>query len=104
MFSILEAIEYDFKLSLIFYKLPENINRKILLLVNLNQILEHVVKSQLMEKQDFVLRKDDNSRYDKAKNCNIVKQQKEENKLKYYLNYTSFPDLFLMKNCFQPPK
>lgn len=93
------ALGYDFQSDLTFYKVPRNINGKMSLQMYINQILELVVKSQLMEKQDFVLEEDGDNEYGKAKNCNIVRQQKEENNLKYFFNYASFLDLSPIKNC-----
>ncbi len=60
--------------------------------VYINQILEPVIKPWLLEKQDFVLEKDIDSRHSKAKNCNIVRKWKEENNLEYFLNFASSSD------------
>lgn len=57
-----------------------------------------------MEKQDFVLEEDSDSRHSKVKNRNIMRQWKEENNLEYYFNYVSFPNLSLIENCQQPSK
>lgn len=43
-----------------------------LLQVYINQILEPIVKSWLLKKQDFVLEKDGDNRYSKIKNRNII--------------------------------
>lgn len=51
--------------------MPENINDKMLLEIYKNQILELVVKPWLIEDHDFVLEENGDSRYNKAKFCNI---------------------------------
>ncbi len=40
----------------------------------INQILEPMVKTWLLEKQDLVLEKYGDSKNGKAKNCNIMRQ------------------------------
>lgn len=52
-----------------------------------------------MEKQDFILKEDNNIEHDKTKNRNIVRQWKEENNLEYFFNYVSSLDLFFIGNC-----
>lgn len=66
------AIGYNFKSNIIFYNILGNINNKILFKIYKNQILEPVVKFCLTKSQDFILEKDDNSKHEKAKTCNIV--------------------------------
>lgn len=68
------AMRYDFKLNLIFYKVPKNTNRKMSLQVYINQFLKFVIKPWLLEKQDFVLEENGDNRYSKANNCNIIRQ------------------------------
>lgn len=60
-------VGYNFKSDIIFYKVPGNINRKMLLQVYINQILEPVIKPELFRKKNFILEEDDDSRYGKAK-------------------------------------
>lgn len=67
-------MRYDFKLYLIFYKMLKNTNQKISLQVYINQILEFMIKLQLIKKQDFKLKENDNNWYSKIKNCNIIRQ------------------------------
>lgn len=61
-------MSYSFKLEFIFYNVLENTNRKILLNVYRNKILELIVKSWVLEFQNFVLKKDGNNRHKKAHN------------------------------------
>lgn len=46
--------------------------KKILFQVYINQILEYSVKSWLFKKQDYVWRENNNRKYGKVKNCNII--------------------------------
>ncbi len=72
--------------------------------IYVNQILEPVVKPWILQGHDFALGEDGDSRYCKAKNNNIVRKWKVENKLEYFFNCASSPDLSLIENCWQPPK
>lgn len=66
--------------------------------------MEPVVKPWLVAGHDFVLEEDGDSGYGKAKTRNIVRLWKEENKLQYFFNCASSPDLSPIENCWQPPK
>ena len=41
---------------------------------------------------------------DKTKNCNIMRQLKNENGLEYFFNYALSLDLFLIENYLEFPK
>lgn len=70
-----------------------------------DQILELVVKPQLLKGQDFVLKKDGNSGYGKDHNRNIIQVvQKRKNNLKYIFNFASFLDFSPIENCWLLPK
>ena len=84
--------------------MPGNSNGKISLKVYRDQILEPIVKPWLEEGQRFVLEEDGDSEHGKAMNKNIIRRWKEENRLNYYFNYASSPDLSPIENCWQPPK
>ena len=66
--------------------------------------LEPVVKPWIVQGHDFALKKGGDSGHGKAKNNNIVQKWRAENKLKYFFNCASLPDLSPIKNCWQPPK
>ena len=72
--------------------------------VYINHILEPVVKPWIVQGHDFALEEDGDSWDGKAKNNNIVREWKEENKLEYFSNCASSPDLSPIENCWQPPK
>ena len=67
-------------------KCQGNTNGKMPLQVYIDQIFGPVVKQWLLEKQDFVLEEDGGNGHGKAKNCNIVRQWKEDNDLEYFFN------------------
>ena len=72
--------------------------------VYISQILELLIKPWLLKKQDFVIDEDGDSRYCKAKTCNIVRKWKGENNLEYFFNFVFSFNLSLIENCWQPPK
>lgn len=71
-FHYLAAISYGFKLDLIIYNVPGNINGKMPLKVYRDQILEPVIKPWLLKSQDFILIEDCNSKNRKVYNRNII--------------------------------
>lgn len=66
------VVKCNFTPDIIFYNVLSDTNGKILLQIYIDQILNLVVKSWLLEKQDFALKKDDNSKHGKTQNCNII--------------------------------
>lgn len=69
-----------------------------LLEVYIYQILELMIKLWLKKKQNFMLKEDSNSGYNKAKNYNIIRQQKKKKNLEYYFNCISSPNLSSINN------
>lgn len=47
----------------------------------INQSLELVINLYLIENQDFILEENSDNKYDKAKNCSIMRWWKEKNNL-----------------------
>lgn len=93
-------VSYNFKLVLIFYNVPGNNNGEMQLKVYKNQILEPMVESWLLKIWDFLLKENDNSRYGKTYNENIVQEvQKRKKHFKYVFIYTLFLDLSSIENC-----
>ena len=66
-------------------------------------ILEPIVKPWIAAGQRFILEEDGNNRHGPGKK-NIVRTWKEQNKLEYYFNCATSPDLAPIENCWQAPK
>ncbi len=94
------AVEHDFKSNIYFYDVSENTNEKLTLKIYLKQILKFIVKLWIDSHSRFVLEKDDDSEHETGKS-NIVRTWKKENKLKYYFNYSSSPDMSPIENMWQ---
>lgn len=58
-----------------------------------------MIKPRILQSYNFTLKKDKDSRYNKAKNNNIIQKSKEQNQLKYFFNYIFSFDLFFIENC-----
>lgn len=97
------AVGFEFKSPLTFYKIPSNNNGKMTQKAYIEQILKPVILLWIERGDDFVLEEDGDSGHGLGKS-NIVRTWKEENKLEYYFNCHSSPDLALIENCWQPPK
>ncbi|XTI92257.1 hypothetical protein V2W45_1317896 [Cenococcum geophilum] len=72
-------------------------------LVGYVNILNAIVLPWLKNKEDFVLKEDNNGAHGTGKK-NIVRTWKEEHNLKYFFNCHNSPDLSPIENCWQPPK
>ncbi len=97
------AIGYNFKSDIYFYDVPTNTNGKMSQRVYIDQILEPVVKPWLEAREDFVLEEDGDSGHGTSQS-NIVRTWKKTNKLEYFFNCASSPDLAPIENCWQTPK
>ena len=97
------AVGYNFKSPIYFYDVPGNTNGKMSLKVYQKQILEPIVKPWLECGQRFVLEEDGDSGHGTGKS-NIVRTWKQQNRLQYYFNCHSSPDLSPIENCWQAPK
>lgn len=63
---------HNFRLDIILYNIPNNINGKILFQLYINQIMKPVIKLMLFKKKNFILKEDNNSKQSKAENNNII--------------------------------
>lgn len=83
--------------TLFFDDIPGNTNGKMSLKVYRDQTLEHVVRPWLLEVQDFVLEKDDDT-------SASASMKRKDNNLEYFFNCASSPDPSPIENCSLPPK
>lgn len=97
------AVGYNFKSDIYFYEVPSNTNGKMTHDVYITSILDPIVKPWLDEKDNFVLKEDDDSGHGTGKR-NKVKTWKEKHGLKIYFNCPQSPDLSVIENCWQPAK
>ena len=86
-----------------FYDTSDNINEKMSQSIYIDQILKSIIKPWLKTKQDFVLKKNDDSDHD-PKKFNIVYIWKAQDKLKSYFNCAFSSDLSSIENCWQSSK
>jgi hypothetical protein len=98
-------VSYNFKSDLTFHT-TNNKNRKMSLSVYCDQTLKLIVKPWLKREDDFVLEEDNNSGHSggTSKRGDIVQSWKKEHNLKHYFNFSCFPDLAPIENCWQLPK
>ena len=97
------AVGWNFKSDIIFYTISTNTNGKMSMREYIDQILEPVVKSWILQGDDFVLEEDNDSGHSTGKKS-IACSWKKTNNLESYFNYASSPDLAPIENCWSPPK
>lgn len=71
--------------------------------VYIDSILEPVVKPWIVESHNFLLEEDGDSDHCISKK-NLVREWKEEYKLKSYFNFFQSTNLAVMENCWAIPK
>ena len=86
-----------------FYEVASNTNGKLSLEAYLEQILKSIVKPWIDSHPRFVLEEDGDTGHGTGPR-NIVRIWKKENKLEYYFNCASSPDLSPTENMGQVPK
>lgn len=97
------AVGHNFKSDIHFYNVPGNGNDKMSMQVYLEQILKPIVKPWIDNHPRFVLKEDSDSGHGTGKS-NTVRSWKKENKLEYYFNCPSSPDLSPIENTWLVPK
>jgi hypothetical protein len=97
------AVGWEFKSPLVFYEISSNSNGKMTQRAYIEQILEPVVKPWIAKDHSFTLEEDGDSGHGPGPS-NIVRTWKNINKLDYYFNCHSSPDLTPIENFWQPPK
>jgi transposase len=80
-----------------------NRNGKISQRCYIDSILYPHVLLEIEKDPDIVLEEDGDSGHRPGKS-NLVRQWKEQYRLKYYFNPPSSPDLSIIENCWQPVK
>ena len=95
------VINYNFKSNIIFYNVPGNNNEKMTHRIYINFIFDSILKSWLKRKNEFVLKKDDDSKHDTNKTRNIVKKWKEDHDLKHFFNCAQSFDLASIEKFWQ---